>query len=132
MATQIQADLFIGDLADARIWEGSTLFVQELRDPTLPARVIHLPVFDPQNGRALFGQLEAVLCVADDALKWRDPPLLIACGDGLERAPVAAVWFLYRKRGMSVPQAYRLVRERRPEVVEHFDWLFGPGFWKWW
>lgn len=43
------------------------LSVPEPRDPTLPLRVVHLPVCYPGSGEARFAQLEAMLYSIDDS-----------------------------------------------------------------
>ncbi len=137
MATEILPNLFLGDLADAKRWQGFTITVLEYRPPELPTNVVHIPIVDT-NGttgsddvHVLFVQLEALVTVVDAAMA-RGEKVLISCGQGMERSPLAVVWYLFRWKGMSVEEAYRLIREKRPQVIEHLEWLHGEGFPKWW
>ena len=99
--------------------------------------MVHIPIVDTNSSpgsddvKVLFVQLEALLTVVDAAMT-RGEKVLVSCGQGMERSPLAVVWYLFRRRGMSVEEAYRLVREKRPQVIEHLDWLHGEGFPRWW
>ena len=137
MATEILPNLFLGDLADARRWEGFAVTVLEYRPPELPTNVVHIPIVDanhratnPDETQILFAQLEALLTVVDTAMA-RGEKVLVSCGQGMERSPLAVVWYLFRRKGMPVKEAYRLVREKRPQVIEHLEWLHGEGFPRW-
>jgi protein-tyrosine phosphatase len=138
MPTEILPNLFLGDLADARRWQGFAITVLECRPPELPTNVVHIPIVDTNNDAAtsgdihvLFVQLEILVTVVDTALA-RGEKVLVSCGQGMERSPLAVVWYLFRRRGMSVEDAYRLVKEKRPQVIEHLEWLHGEGFPRWW
>ncbi|MDG6913575.1 MAG: dual specificity protein phosphatase family protein [Nitrososphaerota archaeon] len=136
MATEILPNLFLGDLADARGWQGFAITVLEYRPPELPTNVIHIPIVDANgtpgsdDAHVLFVQLEALVMVVDAAMA-RGEKVLVSCGQGMERSPLAVVWYLFRRKGMSVEEAYRLVKERRPQVIEHLEWLHGEGFPGW-
>ncbi len=139
MATEILPNLFLGDLADAQRWQGFAITVLEYRPPELPTNVVHIPIVgtnskadtNPDEVQVLFVQLEALVTVVDAAMA-RGEKVLISCGQGMERSPLAVVWYLFRRRGMSVDEAYRLVKEKRPQVIEHQEWLHGEGFPRWW
>lgn len=134
MATEILPNLFLGDLADAKRWQGFAITVLEYRPPELPSKVVHIPIVDtttPDEFHVLFVQLEALVTVVDTAMS-RGEKVLVSCGQGMERSPLAVVWYLFRRKGMSVEEAYRLIREKRPQVIEHQESLHGEGFPKWW
>lgn len=50
-------------------------------------------------------------------------PVFIHCLFGVERAPLAVVWFLSRHFGLSLDEAYSWVRARRPVVQDRQRWL---------
>ena len=138
MATEILPNLFLGDLADTKRWQGFAITVLEYRPPELPTNVVHIPIVDtnghannPDEVHVLFAQLEVLVTLVDGALA-RSERVMVSCGQGLERSPLAVVWYLFRRKGMSVEEAYWLVRERRPQVVERMEWLHGEGFPRWW
>jgi protein-tyrosine phosphatase len=139
MATEILPNLFLGDLTDAKRWQGFAITVLEYRPPELPTNVAHIPIVDTNNHadtnlddvRVLFVQLEALVTVVDAAMA-RGEKVLVSCGQGMERSPLAVAWYLFRRKGMTVQDAYRLVKEKRPQVIERLGWLHGEGFPKWW
>jgi protein-tyrosine phosphatase len=49
--------------------------------------------------------------------------VLVNCNAGQERAPLAVVWFLYKKRGMSFDAAYDLVKQKRLETQDRRQWV---------
>ena len=138
MATEVLPNLFLGDLADAKRWQGLAITVLEYRPPELPTNVVHIPIVDTNNHEGsldevhvLFVQLETLVTVVDTAMV-RGEKVLVSCGQGMERSPLAVVWYLFRRKEMSVKEAYRLVKEKRPQVIEHLEWLHGEGFPRWW
>lgn len=138
MATEIILGLLIGNIADAKNWQSFAVTVLEYRPPELPTNVTHIPVLDtnhrgtsPDGLHACFVQLEAIVMVVDGALG-RGESVMVSCGQGIERNPLAVVWYLFRRKGMSVEEAYRTVKEKWPQVIEHLEWLHGDGFPVWW
>lgn len=53
----------------------------------------------------------------------RGEKVLVRCGSGVERSPALVVLYLVRKKGLAPSEAYRIVREKRPQVVEELDIL---------
>ena len=110
--------------------------LEEVSD--LPPHILNVPILRPAHGaeeagnrRAIFVQVEAVADLVELHLA-REERVLVSCGHGIERSPLAVVWYLYRKRGMDVSSAYGLVRQKRPQVQERLDWMHGPGWPDWW
>ena len=132
MATEIRPRLFLGDLADAASWDGLAITVLEDRSPDLPPSVVHIPIYDPESGRARFEEVERVVALVSEELRSGRQSVLVSCGHGVERSPLALAWYLYRVEGLSPPEAYDSIRERRPEVQPRLEWLHGPGFPVWW
>ncbi len=139
MASEILPGLWIGTYRDSYAWKGFAICVLEERFSELPKTVAHVPILDPDGFdggdgsslRAVYAQLEAVNDLVDAALARKDT-VLVCCGQGIERSPLAVVWYLHRRKGMTVTQAYALVRSKRPEVQERLEWLHGEGFPRWW
>jgi transposase len=65
VATEILPNLFLGDIADAKRWQGFAITVLEYRPPELPTNVVHIPIVDTNGTQGsddvhiLFVQLEA-------------------------------------------------------------------------
>ena len=49
--------------------------------------------------------------------------VLVHCGAGLERSPLAVVWYLSKSMGISIDAAYEIVRRARPQVYDRQSWL---------
>ena len=138
MASEIIPGLWVGTYRDSYAWKGYVVCVLEERFSELPKTVVHVPILDPDGFdgettslRAVPAQLDAVADLVEAHLAKMEQ-VLVCCGQGIERSPLAVVWYLHRKRGLDVSKAYQLVREKRPEVEERLAWLHGPGFPKWW
>jgi protein-tyrosine phosphatase len=58
-----------------------------------------------------------------DKLLSEGEKVLVHCGMGVERSPLAVVWYLHRKKGMSIVEAYRYVMKRRSVVADRTLWL---------
>jgi protein-tyrosine phosphatase len=118
--TEIIENLFVGDMDDARAgFNGLIICVLEERPLDEPADAAWIP-FMADGVRSL----ELTADTIDDALN-DARPVLVHCGAGSERAPLAVAWYLNRRRGMTLDDAYALMRERRPIVRDRRVWLRG-------
>ncbi len=95
---EIIANLFVGDLQDAAHFDGIIISVL---------------------GRAT---LDSTAAVIDAALE-RNQRVLVHCEEGCERAPLVVAWFLKTRRGMTLDEAYALMKSRRPIVQDRRRWL---------
>jgi len=41
----------------------------------------------------------------------------------MERSPLTCVWFLVKKRGMTLDGAYELVKKQRPQTMDRRSWV---------
>ena len=82
-----------------------------------PRRSIQLPFL--VDGRA---RLDTTAAVIDAALAL-NLRVLVHCEEGSERAPLMVAWYLVSRRGMSLDEAYNLLRARRPIVRDRRKWL---------
>ncbi len=115
--SEIIPNLFLGDLQDAAHFEGMIISVLADVMPAEPDRTIHLPFL--ANGRATLDSTSALI----DAALRLNLPVLVHCEEGCERAPLTVAWFLSRRRGMSLDDAYSLIKRRRPIVKDRRAWL---------
>lgn len=115
--SEIITNLFLGDLQDAARFDGMIISVLPDPMPAEPKRTIRLPFL--ANGRATLDSISALI----DAGLRRGMPLLVHCEEGCERAPLAVAWFLKTRRGMTLDEAYALIKSRRPIVRDRRSWL---------
>ena len=118
METEIIQNLFVGDLADARHgFDGIVInLLGDIPDGE-PASAIWMPFL--ANGRAT---LDSSAAIIDRALEL-GARVMVHCEEGCERAPLVVAWFLKTRRGFSLDDAYRLLKERRPIIEDRRRWL---------
>lgn len=115
---EIIDNLFVGDMIDARAgFEGLIVCVLEEKPFDEPPNATWIP-FLAEGIRSL----EITAEIIDHALAG-GRMVLVHCGAGSERAPLAVAWFLYRRRAMTLDEAYELLKSRRPIVQDRRFWL---------
>ncbi len=119
--SEIVANLFVGDLQDARNFEGLVISVLPDLMPEEPAGAIHMPIL--ANGIV---SMESTAALIDQALG-RGTRVLVHCEEGCERAPLVVAWYLRARRGMTMDEAYALLKSRRPMVKDRRRWLNEEG-----
>ena len=50
-------------------------------------------------------------------------PVLVHCMAGIERSPLAVVFYLHYFKDMTWDDAYKFVQKKRPEVANRLQWL---------
>lgn len=117
--SEIIAGLFVGDLQDAQRFDGAIISVLPDVPEGEPRDAIHMPIL--LNGVAT---LDSTAALIDYSLKL-GRRVLVHCEEGCERAPLVVAWFLKTRRGMTLDEAYALLKSRRPIVADRRRWL-GP------
>ncbi len=115
--SEIIANLFLGDLQDAQRFDGMIISVLPDVMAAEPRRTIRLPFL--ANGRATLDTTSALIA----ASLRLGMPVLVHCEEGCERAPLVVAWFLKARRGMTLDEAYALIKRRRPIVKDRRSWL---------
>ena len=116
-ASEIIANLFVGDLQDATKFDGIIISVLGDVPDCEPARSIQMPFL--ANGRASMDSTAALI----DAALALNQPILVHCEEGSERAPLVVAWFLKTRRGLSIDEAYKLLAAKRPIIRDRRKWL---------
>jgi len=62
------------------------------------------------------------------ALLEQKKKIVVFCGVGSERSPLAVVWYLHNFEDFSLNDAYEFVKRKRSIVIDRTDWL--PGKYK--
>jgi protein-tyrosine phosphatase len=115
--TEVIPGLFVGDLQDAQRFHGTIISVLPDVPEAEPLHAIHMPFL--ADG---VESLERTAALIDDELA-QGHRVLVHCEEGCERAPLVVAWFLKTRRGMTLDQAYVLLKARRPIVEDRRRWL---------
>jgi protein-tyrosine phosphatase len=115
--SEIVTGLFVGDLQDAQKFDGTIISVLPDVPEAEPPQAIHMPFL--AEG---LDSLERTAALIDDELA-SGHRVLVHCEEGCERAPLVVAWFLKTRRGMTLDQAYALLKTRRPIVEDRRRWL---------
>jgi protein-tyrosine phosphatase len=115
--SEIVTNLFLGDVQDAGRFDGMIVSVLSEAMADEAKRTIHIPFL--ANGRATLDTTSALI----DAGLRLGMPVLVHCEEGCERAPLVVAWFLKTRRGMTLDEAYELIKSRRPIVKDRRAWL---------
>ena len=142
-ANRIIHDIWVGDLEDAKVWEDNLLCVLETRPDSEPERALHIPILTlrfektmmkDKDGkdtdymiheyvdRALPVQLDAVAHVIQNHVD-AGTKLLLHCGAGIERSPLALTWYMHTRAGLSLEEAFEFVKSKRPQAQNRLEWL---------
>ena len=142
-ANQIIHDIYIGDLEDAKVWDGNLLCVLETRPDSEPENALNIPILTlrfekimmkDKDGndtdyvtsgfvdRALPVQLDAVAHVIQNHVD-AGTKLLVHCSAGMERSPLALTWYMHTRAGLSLEEAFEFVKSKRPQAQNRLEWL---------
>jgi predicted protein tyrosine phosphatase len=149
-ADEIVPNLFLGDLADAKIFPGERLCVLEGK-PSYPGMTHWIPILqllppwheplmteregfvgweDFEHNQDVAGRLmasRAKLNEAADLISSRlesGARLLVHCIAGIERSPLTVAWWLCKTRRYSdMREAYKFLQSIRPVVEDRRHWI---------
>jgi hypothetical protein len=116
--------VWVGGWKDAVAFEGSRFCVLDDVPEEMPAAT-HRRIYDAASDRALTKELDEL---ARAMAKEHDAgrPVLVFCGHGVRRSPLAAAWYLRRTEGLTLSEAYERVRAVRPKIEEAREWIGNP------
>jgi len=87
------------------------------------ATTIVIPYIDYDTFRIDMDALDFIVESIDYAMK-QEKTVFVHCGAGIERSPLAVAYYLLRKKGMCLDEAYDFIKAKRPIVEKRDDWLF--------
>jgi hypothetical protein len=119
--SEIAAGVFVGGWNDAVEFEGTRFCVLDDVPKDMPPAV-HVRIYDEAGDRANVHSLDR-LATAVGAAREKGDRVLVFCGHGVRRSPLAGAWFLRRIDGLTLDQAYERIRAVRPKVEHARDWV---------
>lgn len=140
MADHITDSLWLGNIDDAMVFDGEIITCLQDMPKGVPKRALWIPIIRTSSSLndyqlieeqdvdviALRQQLDLVAREIEERMKVRKRTL-VHCLGGIERSPLATVWWLHKYRGMSLNDAYNFVKTKRPIVMNRLEWL-NPTF----
>jgi len=120
--SQILDNLYLGSLDDALNAPPDFVIVcvLEYQPPNEPKGAYRFPFLE--GGLANVKVLDEFADFVDKLLS-EGRKVLVHCAMGIERSPLAVVWYLHKKKGMSIPEAYAFVKSKRNVVADRTIWL---------
>ncbi len=128
---EIIKNLFVGDFEDAILFRkqgnANILCVLEFIPTDEPVGAMHIGFLNQAalGGDAIKaekGKLNSIAAVIDAHLK-NNNKLLVHCAAGLERSPLAVVYYLHKYHNKTIEEAYNIVKEKRPQIIDRRIWL---------
>ena len=113
--------VFVGGWKDAVAFDGDRFCVLDEPPEGLPG-VTHVPIYDEATDRPLRTNLDRLATLMAQA-RASGRPVLVFCGHGVRRSPLAAAWFLHRTAALDLPSAYAQVRRVRPQLETADEWI---------
>jgi hypothetical protein len=119
--SEIAPGVFVGGWKDAAQFTGTRICVLDEAPAEMPDAT-HVPIYDEGKDEAILANLERVARSVTSAHE-RNEPVLLFCGHGIRRSPLAGAWYLHRSEGLSLEEAYARIRDTRPRIEPARDWI---------
>lgn len=136
MLSKILDNLYLGDSEDAKSFDGTIICAMQEIPEDEPMEAFWIPVIRsnvPLNIKELIADQGAEITALKHQLyliseiifnhEGSDKPVLIHCLAGIERSPLAVVFYLHYFKNMNWDEAYDFVKLKRPQVQNRLIWL---------
>jgi hypothetical protein len=118
--SEIAPGIFVGGWKEAVGFEGTRFCVLDEAPEDMPPAT-HVRIYDEGAERAIRENLDRV-AAAMKAAHDQGEPVLVFCGHGIRRSPLAGAWYLHRTEHLSLDAAYDRIRSVRPKVEHAREW----------
>jgi len=123
---KIIENLYVGSIHDAIQFrqdklDGVILCVLENRPDEEPFKAYHIPIIT-ESGHVHMDQLNHIAFFIETLLD-KEIEVLINCAAGMERSPLAVAYYLMYSKGISIEEAYEIVKKGRPQTMDRRVWL---------
>jgi len=122
---EIAPGVYLGGWNDAVKFSGKRFCVLDEAPDDMPPAT-HVPIYDETKDAPIVANLDRVAAGMNSARKEKEP-VIVFCGHGVRRSPLAAAWYLHRYEKLSLDEAYARIRALRPKVETPKEWI---GNWK--
>ncbi len=126
MYNQILSNLYVGDIDDAHKFrqqkpDGVIICVLEERPFNEPFKAYHIPVIT-NSGHVHTEQLDHIAFFLESLIK-NGAEVLVHCAAGIERSPLTVAYYISYSKGISIDEAYKIVKRQRPQAQDRTIWL---------
>jgi len=128
-ANQIINDIWVGDLEDAKVWDGNILCVLESLPEDEPKHALLIPILksphehlEDVDAEAIMPNLELIAHIIKNHVDSKTK-LLVNCMGGMERSPLALTWYIHERMGIGLNDAFDFVKLKRPQAINRIQWL---------
>jgi protein-tyrosine phosphatase len=122
---EIVPGVFLGGWNDALKFAGKRFCVLDEAPDDMPPAT-HVTIYDDAKDAPIVPNLDR-LAAAMNSARRANETVLVFCGHGVRRSPLAAAWYLHRYEKLSLKEAYERIRAVRPKVEMAREWI---GNWK--
>lgn len=136
MVTKICDFLYLGDINDAKTFDGEVIMVAQDTPRDQQDHSYWIPCFKIETEwdkeELIHGQdvevkiiknnIDLVIQRIRECGKYNEK-ILIHCIAGIERSPLIIAKFLHDYNGMNWDEAYDYIQKKRPEVQNRLQWL---------
>lgn len=121
MESEILPNLYIGNIHDGRSFNGEKICVQEEKRCLHDIGTHHLPLLDEKYEVGI-DNANKISDKINELLK-KDKRVIVYCGSGKGRGPVAIQWYLVRYKGFTRKEALEAVKlKHQPTEERHHYW----------
>lgn len=125
--SKIAEGVYVGGWKDAVKFEGTRICVlDELSKGDAGLCDLHVPIFSDSEGRALRPNLDRVAHAAQSA-RAHGRAVLLFCGHGVRRGPLAGAWYLHVAEKIPLEAAFDRVESARRGIERPHEWIPDPS-----
>ena len=119
---EIVSGIYIGDITSDTDFDGDRICVLE---NACANGCEHFPILQIGSDGQPFASSINLDRVADrvEQSLINNRKILVHCGAGVERSPLSVVWYLHKKKNLTIEEAYKFVMLKRPEAQDRRVWL---------
>ena len=122
-ASEIAPGVFVGGWDDATIFTGMRFCVLDKEPDDMPADA-HIPIYDGDRDEPIVENLDRLARLIGKSHE-EHVPVLVFCGHGVRRSPLAGAWYLHRSENLPLDVAYERIQSVRPGVEHVKVWVMG-------
>jgi hypothetical protein len=118
---EISPGVFLGGWKDALAFSGRRFCVLDEAPEDMPPAT-HVRIYDGEKDAPIVANLDRLATEIARA-RASGEPVLVFCGHGVRRSPLAAAWYLHRDEKLPLEEAYERIRAVRPKIETAREWI---------